>query len=101
MDPSFFVQPGTLTKVYEDETGPVLYARASKALRLDLGFLNNGDVKRNMRAMLAGFPDLVDRARANGFVEILFNTSQALLAKWCCRRLGFTEVSGTELRRAL
>lgn len=99
--PMFFVEPGTLAAVYEDEHGPILFSRATKSLRLDLQFVNNADVRRNMAAMLDGFPNLVSQAKANGFTELVFCTSTPLLQRFCEKRLGFVAVDGTELRRLL
>ncbi len=99
-DPEFFYSPGCITKVYEDENGPVLFARASKALRLDLQFMDNGDKKRNLKVLIAGFPDLVQRAKDNGFSELIFNTSNKELESFCTRRFGFVKSDG-ELRRFL
>jgi len=97
----FFKEQGTLTKVYELDGEPVLFSRACKALRLDLQFVNNHAARKNMQVMLGGFPALVEKARESGFREIIFNTSSPLLKKFCTTRLGFTEVEGDELRRAL
>lgn len=99
--PEFFTEEGTLTKVYELDSTPVLFARASKSLRLDLQFVDNNDARKNIKVMLEGFPEIIERARANGFREVIFNTSSELLEKFCRERLGFTKVDGQELRRAL
>lgn len=96
----FFYQPGTLTKVYVDEQGPVLFARVSAALRLDLQFMDNYDAKRNIRVMMEGFPLLVAKAKENGYSEIIFNTSNDLLRRFCIKRFGFVDSSG-ELRKFL
>ena len=47
--PEFFVAPGTECKVYGDEAGPILFARVSKALRIDLQYCDNADRKRNFQ----------------------------------------------------
>lgn len=98
--PEFFVQPGTLTKVYEDEKGPVLFVRGAKALRLDIQYVDNNDTERNKAAMLAGFDSLADKAKANGFTEVIFNTNSRALKIFCKRHFGFTESDG-ELRKYL
>lgn len=98
--PEFFLQPGTVCKVYSDEIGPVLYARASKTLRLDLQYVDNNDRKRNMRVMIDGLSKLEETARANGFTEVIFQTNHDLLMKFCTRHLGFFASEG-ELRKPL
>ena len=98
--PDFFYAPGSVTKVYEDETGPVLFARGSKALRLDLQYVDNEDTKRNMRVMLDGFPALAKKAKESGFNELIFNTNSPLMRKFCIKRFGFVDSPG-ELRMFL
>lgn len=99
-EPGFFYQPGTITKVYEDDSGPILFARGSAALRLDLQYVDNADVKRNMKAMLDGFDALAKKAKENGFGEIIFNTNSPMMKRFCTKRFGFIE-SGSELRKFL
>jgi hypothetical protein len=94
----FFNQYGTVTKVYEDDNGPVLFVRGAKALRLDIQYVDNDDHERNKAAMLAGFDGLVEKAKANGFTEIVFNTNSRALKIFCKREFGFKESDG-ELRK--
>lgn len=96
--PEFFYNPRSVCSVYEDLQGPVLYARGSKALRLDLHYCNNMDAKRNLTAMMEGFPALVFNAQQNGFNSILFDSTSSLLRRFCIKRLGFEE-SPNELRK--
>src|ERR1700744_1403517 len=97
----FFTQFGCISKVYEDEIGPIMYVRGAKALRLDIQFVDNNDARRNMKAMLERFPDLVEKAKENGFSEIVFVTNSPLLKKFCEKRLGFETMAGDELRRSI
>lgn len=99
-DPEFFYNPRTITSVYLDELGPVIYARGAKTLRLDLHFTNNADARRNLKVMLDKFPDLVYTAKENGFSEVMFNSVSPLLRKFCIKRLGFAEAPN-ELRREI
>lgn len=96
----FFHQPGTVTKVYEDEKGTVLFVRGSNVLRLDIEFVNNLDARRNMKVMLEGFPKLVEMAKANGYAEVAFQSDSSILKLFCIKRLGFYESHG-ELRRII
>jgi hypothetical protein len=98
--PEFFTQEGSLTKVYEDAEGVILFARASKAIRLDLQYVSNEDTRRNMKAMLTGFDELAKRAKENGFLEIIFTSNSPMMRKFCVRRFGFIEEQN-ELRKHL
>lgn len=98
--PEFFTEPGTVCKVYEDEAGPILFVKGSPVLRLDIQFVDNAD-RRNMKAMLEGLPPLAQKARDNGFKEIVFNTSSPLLKAFCIKRFGFELTEGDELRKVL
>lgn len=99
--PEFFTEPGTMCKVYEDNHGPVLFVKGSPVLRLDIQFVSNDDGRRNIRVMQEGLPPLAQKARENGFKEIVFNTTSPLLKAFCTKRLGFQEVEGDELRLTL
>ena len=96
----FFVAPGTECNVYSDESGIILFARCSKALRIDIQFVSNSDKKRNFRAMLGGFSALAVKARENGFSEVIFQTDNPELKKFCIRTFGFFESNG-EMRKIL
>jgi hypothetical protein len=96
----FFTQYGTVCKTYEDDAGPILFARASKALRLDLQYVSNDDTRRNMKAMLTGFDELARKAKENGFLEIIFTSNSPMMRKFCIRRFGFVE-EHNELRKHL
>lgn len=97
--PEFFYEPWSVCKVYEDEKGPVCFVRGSKALRLDIQYVDNADVKRNIKAMLE-FDKLAAKARTNGFTEVVFTTNSPLLKNFCMRRFGFVEECG-ELRKII
>lgn len=96
----FFTAPGTVCSVYSDEKGIVLYARGSilftesgdKLMKLDLQFVSNSDVRRNLKTMIDGLERLSIQAATNGFAAILFESSVESLRAFCCRRLGFRPV---------
>lgn len=96
--PEFFTAPGTICKVYEDELGPICFVRGAKALRLDIQYVDNKDRKRNMKAMLEGFDKLAKKASSYGFTEIIFNSNNPMLRKFCVKAFGFIESEG-ELRK--
>ena len=104
----FFYRPGTVTKVYEDADGPILFLRGEglelpegNTLRVDVQYVSNEATERNRMAMLDGFPSLVEKAKANGFTEILFYTNARALSIFCQRNFGFKEVAKGELRKKL
>lgn len=96
--PEFFTAPGTVCKVYEDEIGPICFVRGTKALRLDIQYVDNNDRKRNMAAMLEGFDALAAKAKENGFTEIIFQSNNRMLKRFCVKAFGFVESDG-ELRK--
>lgn len=98
--PEFFLQPGTVTKVYEDDDGPICFVRGAKALRLDIQFMSNSNTRRNIKVMLESFEALAEKARNNGFTEVIFNTDNDLLRRFCAKRFGFVDSAG-ELRKFL
>jgi hypothetical protein len=98
--PEFFTQYGTVCKVFEDKQGPILFVRGAKAIRLDIQFADNNDHKRNMTAMLEGFDGLAKKCKEQGFSEVIFNTNNPMLKKFCVKRFGFVESEG-ELRKYL
>ena len=104
----FFFRPGTVTKVYEDSEGTILFLRGegldlpkTKVLRVDVQYVDNSATERNRMAMLDGFPSLVEKAKANGFQEILFYTNVRALSIFCQRYLGFKDKGNGELRKTL
>lgn len=100
LEAEFFAEPGCVTNVYEDESGPICYVRGSAALRLDIHYRDNNAGRRNLLVMLENFPKLTENARLNGFKEIIFQSNSSLLVKFCVKRLGFIESCG-ELRKAI
>ena len=104
----FFYEEGTISLVYEDDNGPILVVRGKPVLhegigiiQLDIQYFSNKDAKRNMRAMLEGFPELERKARENGFAGFFFISNGPLLRKFCIRRLGFQEFGDEFLVKSL
>jgi hypothetical protein len=98
---AFFKQEGTMTKVYEEDSSPIFYARAAKSLRLDIHFVDNGDKERNAKALLQGFAPLCAQAKANGFSEIIFTTNVPELRDFCERAFGYEQVPDKFVLRKL
>jgi len=59
----FFMEPGTVARVYEDAQGPIVFTRCAPVLRLDAKFVSNADVKHNLRALMGGLPALTQQAK--------------------------------------
>lgn len=96
--PDFFLQPGTACKVYEDEKGPIMFVRGTKALRMDIQFFDNNDSERNREVMITQFPAFVEKVKEHGFTELIFCTDSRALRAFCKRQFKFKEVEG-ELRK--
>lgn len=101
-----FYEPGTLTNVYEDEAGPIMFVRGCRSLRIDMCFVNNGDNERNKAAMLAGFEKLAAGAKAAGFKDIVTSSNSPVLVAFGEKYFGFVRMQAQEngevaLRREL
>lgn len=96
----FFMEPGTVARVYEDAQGPIVFTRCAPVLRLDAKFVSNADVKRNLKALMGGLPALAQQAKEDRFKEVLFSTPYPSLKAFVTRRFGFVESHG-ELRKDL
>jgi hypothetical protein len=98
IDPEFMYQEGGITNVYSDEKGPVLFVRASKTLRLFVQF--SEDKERNGKALIETLPLMVEKAKASGYTELIFSTTNPALSRFCCKHLGFTQ-SDNEMRKVI
>lgn len=96
--PEFFYASGSFCKVYEDSEGPILFLRGTKSLRIDIQFLDNGNLERNGNALKEGFLPFVEGCKKAGFTELVFNTDSPLLRRFCKNVLKFEDVEGKELR---
>jgi hypothetical protein len=95
--PDFFYEPGSFCKVYETDK-PILFLRATKALRLDIQFVDNTDFENNRKIMLEEFPIFVENCKKAGFTELIFETDSPLLKRFCIQKLKFDEVQTSTLR---
>jgi hypothetical protein len=96
MDADYFLQlkPGEDAWALEDEKGIVLfYFKTQTAVRLSIQFANT-DKTRNRIALFKGLAWIEAQLSANGFRELLFQTTAPELAAMAKRRMGFREVSG-------
>jgi len=106
--PDFFYEEGTVCSVFEDDNGPVLFAKATPIIqegvviiKQDIQYINNNDARRNMKTMLAGFHIIEQRARENGIAGFLFVSNAPLLRKFCVKRLGFYEINDEVLGKII
>jgi hypothetical protein len=88
--PDFWLAEDSLSHVYEDANGPVLFVKMSKVLRLDIQFDNRAKI-RNAKTILRGFPALAENARRAGFKEIVFCSKSQGLTGFLQRTFGFRQ----------
>lgn len=91
--PEFFTAPNTSCFVFENERGPVLFARGTSALRVDLCFSDNSDTDSNKEALLLGIETLKARAKENGYTELV-GCSNSLKLMSFFKDNGFDFVAG-------
>jgi hypothetical protein len=88
----FFKQDGVMSRVYEDEQGPICFARCSKSLRLDVHFVDDANRKRNAKVLAAGIEGVAAAAKSAGYNELVFSTSNPELAGFCEHMFGYEVV---------
>lgn len=93
-----FTMDGAYSEVYEDDAGPIAVLRYTKTLRLVGVWCDNKGGLRNARATVQAIKDAVSKAKASGFVDIIFSTQSPALAKFCTDRLGFVENKGEYIK---
>ena len=86
--------------VVEDSKGPIAFARFTKTLRICCVWMDEQDIHRNARAIIFGVHDAVKIARANGFTEIIVQTSHKKLATFLTEVLKMKQ-SGSEFLLAV
>lgn len=89
-----YAGPRMCTKVYEDEQGTIGFLQYTKVLRLRTTWLDNNDHQRNGPSVFQAVADAVELAKASGFTEIIFQTSNPALARFASDKLGFEESKG-------
>lgn len=80
--------------VYEDEQGIVGFLHYTKVLRLRTTWVDNGDRTRNGPSIFEAINETVKLAKANGYTEVIFQTDNEALGKFCTNKLGFEESPG-------
>ena len=104
----YFFEEGTVCTIYEDDDGIILFVRGKPVvqdgigiIQLDIQYRNNFDARRNMKAMLEGFPELERKAKENGFSGFFVVSNVPLLRKFCIKRLGFEPLTDEYLIKVL
>jgi len=85
-----------VTDVYEDESGPIGFLRYTKALRLCACWIDDKDKHRNAASISQAITDAVQKAKSNGYTEILFETESESY-KTFCEKLGFEKAVGNTM----
>jgi len=94
-----FTMDSAYSVIYEDETGPIGILRYTKEfegrLRLVTVWCDNADASRNGRSVVVAIADTVRLARTSSYRDIVFETENPSLAKFCIDKLGFTRIGNT------
>ena len=78
-DPDVLKIPKEVVTI-SDSKGPIAFVRYTKSLRISCMWNDETDNHRNGRAVLNGILDAVNKARANGYTEIIIATESEKLA---------------------
>ena len=89
-----YTMDNAYSEVYEDEAGPIGVLRCTKTLRMVSVWCDNSDKKRNATSTIAAVKAVVERAKASGFVDVIFETDNEGLSVFC-RTLGFVPSGNT------
>ena len=85
--------PRFVTNIYEDAEGPLMVVRGSRALRIELIFIDNAEFARNKEALIAGWQAMIEGAKRAGFTEIVASTNSPMLRRFAKRAFGFVETN--------
>jgi hypothetical protein len=86
--------------VIEDSKGPITFVRFTKTLRICCVWNDALDNHRNAKAIIFGVHDAVQMARANGFTELIIQSSHDKLAAFLTKVMGMKQ-SGSEFLLAV
>jgi hypothetical protein len=74
--------------LFEDHAGPVLFARFTCAMRVDIQF-NPAERVRTAIMLPQGFSWLLSQARQAHFSQVIFDSQDARLITFCDKKFGF------------
>lgn len=83
----WYNQKGTKSVVVEDEVGAILVAKFTPCLRMDTDF-SASSPERIKQAITDGLREMEAQAKAQGFREIIFESSSPGLVAFC-KTLGY------------
>jgi len=88
--PDFFMENDCATIVYEDETGPIFFIKSTKALVIDIQFLEKASL-RTAKALKEGYPMFKQCAKQSGYKWLIFDSIAPKLVSFCKKLFGATE----------
>lgn len=97
---TYFKAPGTITTVFGDDDGSVLFVRGSKTLRLELALTLDADNERKAKVLIEALSLLAAKAKKHGFTELVINCDIASLREVATGTFGFI-AAGNDLVKAL
>lgn len=92
--------PRTATTTFGDDDGPLILVRGSKSLRLNFAIPILPDMRRAALLLIGAISRVIERARENGFTELLIECEDSQLRHIAVKDFGFTEF-GDGLRKHL
>lgn len=96
---TFAAEPNTETQVWAVDGKPVFFLRCSRALRLDVQFVQDAPKDHVKKALNAAFPVVSAQAKKSGYREMVFDSVYEPLIAFCRKYLGFS--SSPDFRRFL
>lgn len=78
-----------------DENGPIVFVKFTKSLRISVVWADSENHHRNAQAIVLGIKDAVEKARGQGYTEIIIQTNVPKLANFLTRVIGMRK-SGDE-----
>lgn len=92
--PEHYVGDRKYAEIYEDGNGPIGVLSYTKTLRLCVAWCDENDRSRNAKAIIVALKNAVEKAKAAGFTEIIFETKNEKLANFCTKVMGFQASAG-------
>ena len=94
-----FTMDNSFSEVYEDEKGPIGVLRCTKTIRMVCVWCDNDARNRNAASVVQAVSEVVRRARAAGFTDIIFETESPNLKRFC-EIMGFKPAGNTMVLNA-
>ena len=94
LDAKNYTMDNSFSEVYEDKNGPVGVLRCTKTIRMVSVWCDNKNKRRNAAVTIKAVQNVIERAKAAGFLNIIFETDNEELASFC-EKLGFRKAGNT------